>query len=120
MGDKAIIVKMVGIPREFNVSIGFGARIKNIQNAILEKIPLQTKLLLGDPSLEKNYWNYFATQADLKRNTHGLKRTQVTAFSPVWREREIVKEIEVIYCRYCGAKNNARMTSCTECGAKLH
>ncbi|MBT0160008.1 hypothetical protein G4O51_08485 [Candidatus Bathyarchaeota archaeon A05DMB-2] len=119
MGDKAILAKIEGTPSEFNVSIGFGTRIKNIQSYALEKIPLQIKLLLGEPSLEKNFWNYFTTQADLKRNTYGLTRTQVSTFPSIWREREIVKEIEVIYCRYCGAKNNARMTSCTECGAKL-
>ena len=120
MGDKAILAKIEGIPSVFDVSIGFGTRIKNILNSPLERIPLQTKLLLGEPSLEKNFWNYFTTQADLKRNTYGMAKANVSEFPPVWREREIVKEIEVIYCRYCGAKNNARMTSCTQCGANLH
>ncbi len=120
MGDKAILAKIEGTPREFNVSIGFGTRIKNIQSSILEKIPFQTKLLLGEPTLERNFWNYFTTQAELKRNTYRITKTNVPRFSQVWREREIVKEIEVVYCRYCGAKNNARLTSCTECGAKLH
>ena len=39
---------------------------------------------------------------------------------PPTTERETIREIEVVYCRYCGTKNNARNTSCTRCGAKLY
>jgi ribosomal protein L40E len=119
MGDKAIITKIEGTPSEFAVSIGLGTRIKNIQNFGLEKIPLQTRILLGEPALEKNFWNYFTTQVELKRNTYGMAKAKPSEYPQIWREREIVKEIEVIYCRYCGAKNNARMTACTQCGANL-
>ena len=121
MGDRGIFTKIVGTPMDFDVSIGFGERIKNIQSlqSTFEKIPLQVKLLLGEPVLEKNFWNYVTTQADLKRNTYGLSKTNVSEFPQIWREREIVREIEVIYCKYCGAKNNARRTSCTQCGANL-
>jgi ribosomal protein L40E len=121
MGNKAIIAKIEGNPSEFDVTLGFGERIANIQTLqlTLEKIPFQTKLLLAEPTLENNFWNYFSTQADLRRNTYRIAKAKFSEFSPVWREREIVKEIEVVYCRYCGAKNNARMTSCVKCGANL-
>ena len=35
-------------------------------------------------------------------------------------EREVIKEIEVVYCAYCGAKNIARSNYCTNCRAKIH
>ena len=34
-------------------------------------------------------------------------------------QKETIREIEVIYCRYCGTKNNARSARCTQCGASL-
>lgn len=34
-------------------------------------------------------------------------------------QKETIREIEVIYCSYCGTKNNARTSTCTQCGAKL-
>lgn len=122
MGARSIFTKIVGTPANFEVLIGFGERIRDIRSlqSTLEKIPLQIKLLLGEPMLEKNFWNYVTTQADLKRNTYGLTKANVPEFPQVWKEREIIKEIEVVYCRYCGAKNSARRASCTQCGGNLH
>ncbi len=39
---------------------------------------------------------------------------------PQIHEREIIKEIEVIYCAYCATKNSARSNYCINCRAKLH
>jgi ribosomal protein L40E len=93
--------------------------LKAYRNYRFDNIPLQTKLLIGEPMLEKNFWKYVTTQADLKRNTYAGAKVTVPHLSPIWKEREIIKEIEVKYCRYCGAKNNAGMTTCTQCGANL-
>ena len=118
--DCAIFSKIVGSPAAFDISLGFGTKTNNIQKLPnLDNIPIQTKLLLGEPLLEKNFWNYVTTNAELRRNTYGAVRSSVAQSAPIWREREIVTEIEVVYCRYCGAKNNARMTSCSQCGAKI-
>ena len=122
MGDKSIFLKMVGAPVNFDITIGFAKRIRDIQSlqSKLGKIPVHVKLLLGEPMLEKNFLNYFTTQADLKRNTYGLKKVNAPESPQVWKEREIIREVEVVYCRYCGAKNNARRTSCAQCGGNLH
>lgn len=119
LGENAIITRILGTPNEFNVSIGFGARIKNIKNATLKEIPWQIKLVLGEPILENSFWDYFTTQAELKRNSYERAKTKPERHHQIWREREIVREIEVVYCRYCGGKNNARLTRCTHCGGKL-
>jgi ribosomal protein L40E len=34
-------------------------------------------------------------------------------------QKEIIREIEVIYCSHCGTKNNARASNCSRCGAQL-
>lgn len=119
---KCILSKIVGSYTNFDISIGIGEQIKNIANlpAAFEKIPLQTKLLLREPLLENNFWNYVLTKAELKRNTYGISKPNLTEQPMVWREREVVREIEVVYCRYCGAKNNARLTTCNNCNAHLH
>jgi len=121
LGPKAIICKIQGTPENFDISIGVGNKITNI-NAIqpLEKITTYVKVLLGEPLLERNFLNYFFTQAELKRNTFGLFKTENSSAFPIWKEKEIVREIEIIYCRYCGNKNNARQTNCTKCNATLH
>lgn len=120
MANNAIFSKITGNPANFDVSLGYGEKIKSIQKLpSFDDIPFQTKLLVGEPMLEKNFWKHVTTQADLKRNTYSVANVTTPHLSPVWREREIIKEIEVIYCRYCGVKNNARMTTCTQCGANL-
>jgi len=40
--------------------------------------------------------------------------------APSIREREIIKEIEVVYCPYCKVKNSARSSFCRNCGGSLH
>ncbi len=122
MGQKCIMVKIAGSYANFDISLGTGDRINNIATlpATLEKIPLQTKLLLGEPLLEKNFWNFILTKAELRRNTYGASKPVFSQSPQVWREREIVREIEIVYCRYCGAKNNARLTTCSQCSAKLN
>ena len=38
----------------------------------------------------------------------------------ILREREIItREIAVIYCKYCGEKNQTRRTSCRRCTGNL-
>jgi hypothetical protein len=34
-------------------------------------------------------------------------------------QKETIREVEIIYCPYCGVKNNARSPKCISCGAKL-
>ena len=120
MGNRTIICQIQGIPENFHISIGLGTKITNINTLEpLEKIPLDIKVLLGEPLLERNFLNYIFTQTELKRNTFGLVKTDNPPLAPVWKEREIVREIEVIYCRYCGTKNNARQTNCSKCNAVL-
>jgi len=122
-GNKAIICQITGIPEKFEISIGFGLKITNVNSLQpLEKIPLDVKVLLGEPLLERNFLNYIFTQTELKRNTFGLGKTDAASFqtlAPIFREREVVREIEVMYCRYCGTKNNARQTNCSKCNATL-
>ncbi len=121
LGNKAIFVKIEGLPVDFTISIGFGKRVKSIQNFAhkLDGIPFQVELLLGNPMLERNFWNYIKTQVELNRNSQGLTKTFFSQLPHVWREREILREIEVVYCSYCGTKNNARLVSCTNCGGRL-
>jgi hypothetical protein len=119
MGENAILTQIEGTPKEFKASIGFGPRIKNIKDASLKEIPWQIKLVLGEPILENNFWDFFTTLAELKRNSHGRAKAKWAKQHRAWQEREIVREIEVVYCRYCGGKNNARLTRCTQCGGKL-
>jgi hypothetical protein len=33
---------------------------------------------------------------------------------------KIIQEIEIMYCRYCGTKNNARLSNCSACNAPLN
>ncbi len=121
MGSKTIICQIQGIHENFDVSIGLSVKIMNI-NALqpLEKIPFDIKVLLGEPLLERTFLNYILTQVELNRNTFELLNTDNSRLASIWKEREIVREIEVVYCRYCGAKNNARQTNCTKCNATLH
>ena len=123
LGNNVIVAQIQGAPENFDISIGYSQKINNI-NAIqpFEKIPFNTKVILGEPLLEKNFMNYIATQAELKRNTFGMGISNSTPpfLAPVWKEREVIREIEVVYCRYCGTKNNARQTNCVKCSASLH
>ena len=122
LSNKSLFVRIVGTPKRFEVSIGQGKRIKSIHDfsSSFEKTSFFNKLLIGEFRLESDFWNFLTTQIDLQRNSHGLKKPSAS-FSPHFlKEREVVREIEVIYCRYCGAKNNARRTTCTKCGGNLH
>lgn len=119
--NKSLFVRLVGTPERFEVSIGQGKRINSIQNfpSSLEKTSFLDKLRIGEFRLESDFWNFVTTQIDLQRNTYGLKKPSVPLSPHFLKEREVVREIEVIYCRYCGAKNNARRTTCTKCGGNL-
>jgi hypothetical protein len=121
MGNRAIFCQIQGVPENFDISIGVSARITNI-NAMqpLEKMSLNFKVILGEPLLERNFLNYIFTQTELKRNTSGLMKTDNPSPAPIWKEREIIREVEIVYCRHCGTKNNARQTNCTNCNATLH
>ncbi len=35
-------------------------------------------------------------------------------------QKETLTEIEILFCRHCGTKNNARSTYCCHCGASLN
>jgi hypothetical protein len=122
LGSKSIFIKILGIPTRFEVSMGLGETIKNINRtpSSFERIPFSIKLLLGELRLESDFWNFFTTQAQLNRNTFGLHKRVISRSQSVQREREIVREIEIMYCRYCGAKNVARRTTCLQCGGNLH
>jgi hypothetical protein len=122
MGHKALIIRIIGTPIDFEISLGFGDKIKTIYESQPSnvEIPFQTKILLREPNLEKSFWNYIITQMELKKNTFSQLKSNIMEYPSIWREREIVREIEVVYCGHCGFKNNARMTSCTNCGANLH
>jgi hypothetical protein len=119
--NKTILCKISGVSENFDISIGIGARIVNV-NALqlLEKYLLTLKSCWGEPLLERNFMNFVFTQTELKRNTSGLLETNTLPSIPIWKEREIVREIEVVYCRHCGTKNNARQTNCSTCNASLH
>lgn len=120
--NKSLFVKIVGTPMSFEVSIGQGRRIKSIRNSpsFLKKISFLYKILLGEFRLESDFWNFLTTQVELKRNTYGLKKISTSVSPQIVREREILREIEIMYCRYCGAKNNARQVTCHQCGGNLH
>ena len=121
MGTKAIVCQIQGDPENFDISIGASSKITNINTLQpLGKMPIEIKVLLADPLLERNFLNYIFTQAELKRNSFGLVSVNSLSSAPIWKEREIVREIEVVYCRYCGLKNNARQSNCTKCNASLH
>jgi hypothetical protein len=126
MGNRTLIAKIQGTFDTFDISIGSSEKISNINNVQpLDKIPLEVKILLAEPLLEKDFLNYVSTQAELRRNTYGIYGSLNSIpppqqIAPVWKEREIIREIEIVYCRYCGTKNNARLLTCTKCNASLH
>ena len=73
MSNRTLIAKIQGTFDTFDVSIGLSERISNINSfQPLDKIPLDVKILLAEPFLEKNFLSYISTQAELKRNTYGL------------------------------------------------
>ncbi|MCW4038368.1 MAG: hypothetical protein NWF13_06485 [Candidatus Bathyarchaeota archaeon] len=121
LGAQSIFIKIVGVPTRFEVSIGMGETIKNINHvpSSFEGIPFSVKLILGELRLESDFWNFFSTQAQLNRNTFELKKRTSSRSQPLLREREIIREIEIVYCNYCGTKNVARRTSCLQCGGSL-
>jgi hypothetical protein len=121
LGSKALICKLEGTHADFQVYFGLSERIANINFLqTIENLSIDCKILLGDPLLERNFFNFVSTQAELKRNTFGLFHLTTVASSPFMKEREIIIEIEVTYCRHCGQKNNARLANCTHCNASLH
>ena len=122
LSEKCIIAKILGNYAKFEIILGMSNRISNIDSlpTELESIPLSTKLLLKEPFLEKDFWNFVHTNVDLGRYTYRFSEAIPPQQVPVVEEREIVTEIEIVYCRYCGAKNNAMLTNCTQCGAKLN
>ncbi|MCL1976737.1 MAG: hypothetical protein FWG55_01300 [Candidatus Bathyarchaeota archaeon] len=123
LGNRAIICQIVGTPEKFDVTIGIGDKISNINTLpTITKISFGTRMQLDDPLIERNLFSFMSTQAELNRNTFGVFTPTISTVSPVQvvKEREIVREIEVIYCRYCGAKNNARLSNCSTCNAALH
>jgi hypothetical protein len=122
LGAQRIFVRMVGIPSRFEVDIGLGKVLKDIDETppSFEGIPFSVKLLLGELRLESDFWTFMSTQAQLHRNTVDMKTRALSPSQPVQRDREIVREIEVVYCKYCGAKNVARRASCLHCGGNLH
>jgi len=122
LGSTRIFVRIVGIPSRFTVSIGRGEALKDIDEtpSSFESIPFSVKLLLGDLRLESDFWTFISTQAPLHRTTVDVKTRALSPSPPVQRDRWIVREIEVVYCKYCGAKNVARRASCLHCGGNLH
>jgi hypothetical protein len=130
LNKRAIICQISGKPEKFDVTIGIGDKIDNI-NVLptIEKIPFGMRIqfdsmsiLLDGKSIEQNLFSFILIQAELKRNTFGVFTPTISKISPtpVVRDRYIVQEIEVIYCRYCGAKNRARRSNCSTCNAALH
>ena len=121
LGSTRIFIQIAGIPSRFEVSIGLGEALKDIDETppSFESIPFSVKILLGELRLESDFWTFVSTQAQLHRNTVDVKTRALSRSQPVQREREIVREIEVVYCKYCGAKNVARRTSCLQCGGNL-
>jgi len=130
LGNRVIICQIAGKPEKFDVTVGIGDKIGNINTLpTIEKIPFGTKmqfdipsLLLDEKSIEQSLFSFISTQAELNKNTFGVFTPTISKVSPVpvVREREIVREVEVLYCRYCGAKNNARLSKCITCNATLH
>ncbi len=123
LGNKTVVAKIQGNPAVFDVSIGLSERITDINSIQLPiKIPLEIKMLLTEPFLENNFLNYVSTQVELSRNTfnRSFPIPPPPPVNTVWREKEVIREIEVVYCRYCGAKNNARLLTCAKCSAGLH
>ena len=119
---KSIISKITGIYADFEISLGMSEQINNIGNipTILEQIPLHTKILLGEPFLERDFWNLTQNNIELRRDTYRNSQEIPPQQTQIIAEREITREIEVVYCTYCGAKNNASLVTCSQCGAKLH
>jgi hypothetical protein len=122
LGSKRLNIQISGTPADFDVTMGLGERIDSIKNhkPSFEDISLSDRTLMGELRLESNFWNYLTTRAELRRNCVGMAKTSIPPSPTIYKERETIREIEVIYCRYCGTKNNARLTSCTHCGARLY
>jgi ribosomal protein L40E len=105
----------------FEVMIGMGARINNIRNQqpSFEETSFSDMVSLGSLRIEGNFWDFLTTKVELMKNTFGLGRTTAVDSTQIYRERETVREVEVVYCGHCGTKNNARATFCSYCNASM-
>ncbi len=122
LGSTRVFVRLVGVPSRFEVTIGLGDALTDIDDAppAFDSVPLSVKLLLGDLGFESDFWTFMATHVPLHRLPCDAPTRAPAPSPPGPRDREIVREIEVVYCRYCGTKNVARRATCLRCGGTLH
>ena len=121
LGEKCLIIRIVGDFNNFEVTLGVNNRIDNIDTLpdVLEVIPLETKILVKDPFLANDFWSFLQKDLELNRNTYRTPEQLSPHPAQMVAEREIVREVEVVFCEYCGAKNSAMLTNCSQCGARL-
>ncbi len=122
LGSMRIFVRISGVPSRFEVTIGLGDAFTDIDDVppVFDSISLPVKLLLADVGLESDFWTFMATHVPLHRLPEDTSTRASTPTPSLPHDREIVREIEVLYCRYCGAKNLARRATCLRCGGTLH
>ena len=136
--SRALFLKIDGAPNRFRISTGTGKWMQNITATALTGVLtggitwVTGSILTGwQKKIEKDLWSFIEKEVDFNRDTFKKPvepvmpsiRTREVYPQPTTssvREREIVKEIEVVYCTYCGTKNNARSSFCITCGARLH
>jgi hypothetical protein len=136
--SRALFLKIDGDPNRFRISTGTGKWVQNITATALTGVLtggitwVTGSILTGwQKKIEKDLWSFIEKEVDFNRDT--FKKPPESVTSPIYpreaytqprappvREREIIKEIEVVYCTYCGTKNNARSSFCITCGARLH
>ncbi len=122
MSTRSLNIGINGTPMDFKVMIGIGTRIDNLrsQQPSFGEISFSDRVILGSLRIEGDFWDFVTTKVELMRNTFELERAKATDSLQHYKERETVREIEVVYCSHCGTKNNARSIYCSHCNAKLH
>ncbi len=122
LGSTRIFVRIDGVPSCFEVVIGLGDVLTDIDDApsAFDSVSLPVKLLLGDLELESDFWTFIATHVPVHRLPDDMPTRASPPTPSIPHDREIVREIEVVYCRYCGTKNLARRATCLRCGGTLH
>ncbi len=136
--SRALFVKIDGDPNNFKISTGTGKWARNIASTILTGFFtggitwVTGSIFTGwQKKIEMDLWTFIDKEVQFKRDTFRQpvrplpppipqREVRTQPYPPTIREREIIKEIEVVYCNYCQTKNSARSSFCGKCGAQLH
>ena len=136
--SRALFVKIDGEPNRFKISTGTGKWARNITATVLTGFFtggitwITGSIFTGwQKKIETNLWTFIEKEVQFKRDTFRQhvrplpspipqREVHTQPYPPTIREREIIKEIEGVYCTYCQTKNSARSSFCRNCGAQLH